>query len=57
MIILISFLCETRLEKIYGGKVYVGLQIPDADSGSRQSIDIVLVTQRYVYLNISNPNV
>ncbi|XP_019243038.1 PREDICTED: uncharacterized protein LOC109223258 [Nicotiana attenuata] len=40
------FSVAQRLEKIYGGKVYVGLQIPDADSGSRQSIDIVLVTQR-----------
>nr|GMC98706.1 Plasma membrane isoform 1 [Ipomoea batatas] len=35
-----------QLEKLYGGKVFVGLQIPDADSGSRRSIDLVLVTQR-----------
>nr|GMC96509.1 Plasma membrane isoform 1 [Ipomoea batatas] len=37
-----------QLEKLYGGKVFVGLQIPDADSGSRRSIDLVLVTQREV---------
>ncbi|XP_022891135.1 uncharacterized protein LOC111406141 [Olea europaea var. sylvestris] len=35
-----------RLEQLYyGSKVYVGLQIPDADSGFRQNIDIVLVTK------------
>ncbi|MBA0764240.1 hypothetical protein Gotri_013604, partial [Gossypium trilobum] len=33
------------LEKLCGGKVYVGLNIPDADTGSRKSIDIVLVTK------------
>lgn len=34
-----------RLEKLYGGKAYVGLRIPDADTGSRQNVDIVLVTK------------
>lgn len=34
-----------RLEKLYGGKAYVGLRIPDADSGSRQNIDLVLVSK------------
>ncbi|XAR71525.1 hypothetical protein NMG60_11017838 [Bertholletia excelsa] len=36
----------TRLEKLYGGKVYVGLRIPDTDTGSRQNIDMVLITKR-----------
>ncbi|KAL2921450.1 Homoserine kinase [Bienertia sinuspersici] len=40
------FAVATRLEKLYGGKAYVGLRIPDADSGSRQNIDLVLVTKR-----------
>ncbi|KNA14844.1 hypothetical protein SOVF_103660 [Spinacia oleracea] len=39
------FSVATRLEKLYGGKAYVGLRIPDADSGSRQNIDLVLVTR------------
>ncbi|KAI0500658.1 hypothetical protein KFK09_018874 [Dendrobium nobile] len=36
------------LEKIYGGKAYVGLRIPDPDTSSRQHIDVVLVTKREV---------
>ncbi|KAB2069687.1 hypothetical protein ES319_A08G108800v1 [Gossypium barbadense] len=32
-------------EKLCGGKVYVGLNTPDANTGSRKSIDIVLVTK------------
>nr|GMD49547.1 Plasma membrane isoform 1 [Ipomoea batatas] len=40
------FSVAKRLEQLYGGKAYVGLRIPDADSGSPQNIDIVLVTQR-----------
>ncbi|KAL3620435.1 hypothetical protein CASFOL_035347 [Castilleja foliolosa] len=33
------------LEKVYdGSKVYVGIQIPDADSASRRNIDLILVT-------------
>lgn len=40
-----NFLC--RLEKVYGGKVFAGLRIPDADSASPQTIDLVLVTKRY----------
>ncbi|KAJ7949896.1 NERD domain-containing protein [Quillaja saponaria] len=39
------FLVADRLEKLYGGKAYVGLRIPDADTGSRQSIDVVLITK------------
>lgn len=42
------FSVARQLEKIYGGKVFVGLQIPDADSESRRSIDLVLVTRREV---------
>lgn len=42
--ILIS-ICYCRLEKLYGGKAYVGLRIPDADTASRQDIDVVLVTK------------
>ncbi|KAG5617487.1 hypothetical protein H5410_017311 [Solanum commersonii] len=40
------FTVAERLEKLYDGKAHVGLQIPDQDSGSRQSIDVVLVTRR-----------
>lgn len=40
------FTVAKRLEKLYhGSKVYIGLQIPDADSASRQNIDLVLVTK------------
>lgn len=39
------FNVANRLEKLYGGKVYVGLRIPDADTGSRQNVDMVLVTK------------
>ncbi|XP_077244815.1 plasma protein isoform X2 [Tasmannia lanceolata] len=41
----IIFLVADRLEKLYGGKVYTGLRIPDADTGTRQTIDMVLVTK------------
>ncbi|XP_009361151.2 uncharacterized protein LOC103951493 isoform X1 [Pyrus x bretschneideri] len=34
-----------RLAKLYGGKVYVGLRIPDADTASPQTIDLVLVSE------------
>lgn len=37
---------ECRLEKLYGGKAHVGLRIPDADTGTRKNVDIVLVTKR-----------
>lgn len=40
-----TFAVSKRLEKLYGGKAYVGLRIPDADTGSRQTIDIVLLTK------------
>ncbi|XP_043718399.1 uncharacterized protein LOC122666281 isoform X1 [Telopea speciosissima] len=43
-----KFIVANRLEKVYGGKVYLGLRIPDADSGTRQNIDMVLVTKREV---------
>ncbi|KAJ6854135.1 uncharacterized protein M6B38_101520 [Iris pallida] len=42
------FSVASRLEKIYGGKSYVGLRIPDPDTGSRQHIEIVLVTKKEV---------
>jgi hypothetical protein len=40
------FFCY-RLQKLFGGKVFVGLRIPDADSASPQTIDLVLLTKRY----------
>ncbi|XP_010919961.1 uncharacterized protein [Elaeis guineensis] len=43
-----SFAVAKRLEKLYGGKTVVGLRIPDPDTGSRQHIDVVLVTKREV---------
>ncbi|OAY62670.1 uncharacterized protein LOC109707573 [Ananas comosus] len=42
----VAFAVAARLEKIYGGKSFVGLRIPDHDSGSRCHIDVVLVTKR-----------
>ncbi|XP_078445727.1 plasma protein [Wolffia australiana] len=44
----LCFLVADRFEKVYNGKAYVGLRIPDADSGSRETIDAVLVTEREV---------
>ncbi|KAL2349438.1 hypothetical protein Fmac_003438 [Flemingia macrophylla] len=43
----VLFSVADRLKKLYGGHVYVGLRIPDADTASRQSIDIVLLTKQY----------
>ncbi|XP_010528663.1 PREDICTED: uncharacterized protein LOC104805712 [Tarenaya hassleriana] len=44
-----------RLEKLYGGKAYVGLRVPDADTVSRQDIDIVLVTKgEAVVISVKN---
>ncbi|CAL5408091.1 unnamed protein product [Camellia sinensis] len=49
------FAVATRLEKLYGGKVYVGLRIPDADTGSPQNIDMVLVTKgEAVVISVQN---
>ncbi|KAG6750916.1 hypothetical protein POTOM_045431 [Populus tomentosa] len=49
------FNVANKLEKLYGGKVYVGLRIPDADTGSRQNIDIVLVTKgEAVVISVKN---
>ncbi|KAL0400449.1 UNVERIFIED_CONTAM: hypothetical protein Slati_4074800 [Sesamum latifolium] len=50
------FASAKRLEKLYrGSKVYVGLQIPDPDSASRQNIDLVLVTdQEAVVISVKN---
>lgn len=49
------FLVANRLERIYGGKVYVGLRIPDPDTGSRQNIDMVLVTnENAVVISVKN---
>ncbi|MFS7961575.1 hypothetical protein Hanom_Chr08g00716701 [Helianthus anomalus] len=39
------FAVADRLQTLYGGKTYVGLRIPDPDTASRQSIDIVHVTK------------
>ncbi|KAK9095509.1 hypothetical protein Scep_026978 [Stephania cephalantha] len=51
----IKFHVANRLEKLYGGKVHLGLRIPDADSGSRQNIDMVLVTKKEaVVVNVWN---
>ncbi|KAI4320114.1 hypothetical protein MLD38_033625 [Melastoma candidum] len=41
----VLFSVATRLEKLFGGKSYTGLRIPDPDSGSRQDIDLVLLTK------------
>ncbi|KAJ0256158.1 NERD domain-containing protein [Hirschfeldia incana] len=44
-----------RLEKVYGGKAYVGLRIPDADTSSRQHIDLVLLTKgQVVVIGVKN---
>ncbi|KAF2306728.1 hypothetical protein GH714_020890 [Hevea brasiliensis] len=49
------FNVANRLEKLYGGKVYVGLRIPDADTGSRQNVDMVLVTKgEAVVISVKN---
>ncbi|KAF3951684.1 hypothetical protein ACB098_12G092000 [Castanea mollissima] len=49
------FSVANRLEKLYGGKVYVGLRIPDADTGSRQNIDMVLVNKgEAVVISVKN---
>ncbi|GAU18907.1 hypothetical protein TSUD_228970 [Trifolium subterraneum] len=42
----VLFSLSNRLEKLFGGKVFVGLRIPDADSSSPQTIDLVLLTKR-----------
>ncbi|KAF8012047.1 hypothetical protein BT93_I0238 [Corymbia citriodora subsp. variegata] len=39
------FSVASRLEKLYHGKAYVGLRIPDPDTGSRQHIDLAFVTK------------
>ncbi|GFZ15952.1 hypothetical protein Acr_25g0003610 [Actinidia rufa] len=49
------FSVATRLEKLYDGKVYVGLRIPDADTGSRQTIDMVLISKgEAVVISVQN---
>ncbi|XP_015878581.2 uncharacterized protein LOC107414887 isoform X1 [Ziziphus jujuba] len=49
------FSVADRLEKVYGGKAYVGLRIPDADAGTRQNIDMVLVTKgEAVVISVKN---
>ncbi|KAK2371888.1 hypothetical protein QL285_073089 [Trifolium repens] len=42
----VLFSLSNRLQKLFGGKVFVGLRIPDADSASPQTIDLVLLTKR-----------
>ncbi|PIA25392.1 hypothetical protein AQUCO_11700006v1 [Aquilegia coerulea] len=49
------FLVGSRIEKLYGGKVYLGLRIPDPDTGTRQNIDMVIVNKREaVVINVKN---
>ncbi|KAL9431592.1 hypothetical protein AB3S75_026728 [Citrus x aurantiifolia] len=49
------FSVAARLEKLYKGKAYVGLRIPDPDTGSRQNIDIVLITKgEAVVISVKN---
>ncbi|KAM4076797.1 hypothetical protein ACJW30_12G091600 [Castanea mollissima] len=49
------FSVADRLEKLYGGKVYVGLRIPDADTGSRQNIDMLHVNKgEAVVISVKN---
>ncbi|KAI3933220.1 hypothetical protein MKW92_007278 [Papaver armeniacum] len=49
------FLIAERAEKLYGGKLYLGLRIPDPDTGSRQNIDMVVVTkEEVVVINVKN---
>uniref|UniRef100_A0A7C9DIJ3 NERD domain-containing protein n=1 Tax=Opuntia streptacantha TaxID=393608 RepID=A0A7C9DIJ3_OPUST len=49
------FSVASRLEKLYRGKAYVGLRIPDADSASRQNIDLVLVANgEAVVISVKN---
>lgn len=43
-----AFSVANRMKKLYDGKVYVNLRIPDSDSGSLQDIDVVVVTKREV---------
>ncbi|XP_062200801.1 uncharacterized protein LOC133903433 isoform X2 [Phragmites australis] len=42
----LCFAVAARLEKLYAGRCFVGLRIPDPDAGARQHIDVVLVTKR-----------
>eukprot|EP00252_Welwitschia_mirabilis_P018760 TRINITY_DN4189_c0_g1_i1.p1 TRINITY_DN4189_c0_g1~~TRINITY_DN4189_c0_g1_i1.p1 ORF type:complete len:325 (-),score=48.29 TRINITY_DN4189_c0_g1_i1:421-1395(-) len=35
-----------KLEQLYGGEVFLGLRIPDASTGTRLAIDMVLLTKR-----------
>lgn len=51
----LNFYKICRLEKLYKGKAYVGLRIPDPDTGSRQNIDIVLITKGYIFLSFFFP--
>ncbi|CAM8999768.1 unnamed protein product [Rhodiola kirilowii] len=49
------FLVANRVEKLFGGKAYTGLRIPDVDTGTRQNIDIVLVTKgEAVVISVKN---
>lgn len=49
------FAVAARVEKLFGGKAYTGLRIPDANTGSRQNIDIVLVTKgEVVVISVKN---
>ncbi|KAG4187357.1 hypothetical protein ERO13_A08G097750v2 [Gossypium hirsutum] len=51
----VVFFVAKRTEKLCGGKVYAGLNTPDADTGSRKSINIVLVTKgEAVVISVKN---
>lgn len=44
-----------RLEKLYEGKVYVGLRIPDAETSSKQSVEMIHVSEReLVVISVRN---
>ncbi|XP_059667438.1 uncharacterized protein LOC132312892 [Cornus florida] len=51
----VLFSVADRIGKLYDGKVYTGLRIPDADTGLRQNIDMVLVTKgEAVVISVQN---
>ncbi|GJN20217.1 hypothetical protein PR202_gb07566 [Eleusine coracana subsp. coracana] len=49
----LCFAVAARLEKLYAGRCFVGLRIPDADAGARLHIDVVLVTKRVLIILVN----
>lgn len=50
-----KFHVGSKIDKLYGGNVYLGLRIPDPDTGLRQNIDIVLLTKKEaIVINVQN---